>query len=216
MDNAASLIISESQLAVPAMERGDWEAARSHVVIARTAIEDYGMRDYLLSQLWFVAAARLALHDGDVEDAHSQLAQAMRARSAAFVMPVVAVRLRLELAKLQLATSETKRARDLLREIDDILIHRPALGRLTNEVDELRSRTTRATADATGASPLTPAELRLVPYLQTHLTLPQIGEQLFVSRHTIATQVQAIDRKLGVSSRHDAVQRAAEIGLLPG
>ena len=61
---------------------------------------------------------------------------------------------------------------------------------------------------------LTPAELRLLPYLQTHLTAGGIAERLFVSSHTIKTQVKAVYRKLGVSSRNDAVQKATAIGLL--
>ena len=64
--------------------------------------------------------------------------------------------------------------------------------------------------------PLTPAELRLLPYLQTHLTAHMIAERLFLSSHTVKTEVKAIYRKLGVSSRNDAVQRATAIGLLGG
>jgi LuxR family maltose regulon positive regulatory protein len=67
---------------------------------------------------------------------------------------------------------------------------------------------------AAGAPPLTPAELRLLPYLQTHLTAPGIAEQLFLSTHTVKTEVKAIYRKLGVSSRNDAVRQATAIGLL--
>ena len=59
-----------------------------------------------------------------------------------------------------------------------------------------------------------PAELRLLPYLQTHLTFREIGERLFVSRNTISSEVGSIYRKLGVSSRSDAVQQATAIGLL--
>ena len=69
---------------------------------------------------------------------------------------------------------------------------------------------------ATGAAPLTGAELRLLPYLQTHLKIGEIGERLFVSRNTIATEVAAIYRKLGVSSRSDAVLQATGMGLLGG
>ena len=56
--------------------------------------------------------------------------------------------------------------------------------------------------------PHRPAELRLLPYLQTHLTFREIGERLFVSRNTVSTEVASIYRKLGVSSRRDAVQHA--------
>ncbi len=73
-----------------------------------------------------------------------------------------------------------------------------------------------APAGATGGSPLTPAELRLLPYLQTHLTMREVADRLFVSRNTVSTQVGAIYRKLGASSRSEAVERATAIGLLGG
>ena len=59
-------------------------------------------------------------------------------------------------------------------------------------------------------------ELRLLPYLQTHHTIREIAERLFVSRNTVNSQVSSIYRKLGVSSRADAVQRATATGLLGG
>ena len=67
-----------------------------------------------------------------------------------------------------------------------------------------------------GGTPLTPAELRLLPYLQTHLTFREIGQRLFVSRNTVSSEVGSIYRKLGVSSRSDAVQHATTVGLLGG
>jgi LuxR family maltose regulon positive regulatory protein len=76
--------------------------------------------------------------------------------------------------------------------------------------------TSSAQTRPTGGSPLTPAELRLLPYLQTHLTIREIGERLFVSRNTVSSEVASIYRKLGVSSRNDAVERATAIGLLGG
>jgi LuxR family maltose regulon positive regulatory protein len=60
---------------------------------------------------------------------------------------------------------------------------------------------------------LTGAELRLLPYLATHLMFPEIASRLFVSRNTIKTEAVAIYRKLGVSSRSEAVERAVEVGL---
>ena len=65
-----------------------------------------------------------------------------------------------------------------------------------------------------GASPLSPAELRLLPYLQTHLTFREIAERLYVSRNTVSSQVTSIYRKLGVSSRTEAVDQATAIGLI--
>ena len=59
-----------------------------------------------------------------------------------------------------------------------------------------------------GPSPLTAAEIRFLPYLQTHLTLAAIAERLFVSRTTVRSEVTSIYRKLGACSRQEAVDRA--------
>jgi len=61
---------------------------------------------------------------------------------------------------------------------------------------------------------LTGAELRLLPYLATHLTFPEIGSRLCISRNTVKSQAVSTYRKLGVSSRSDAIERAVEVGLL--
>ena len=55
---------------------------------------------------------------------------------------------------------------------------------------------------------------RLLPLLATHLTFPEIGERLFVSRNTVKTQAISIYQKLAVSSRSDAIERARTCGLL--
>jgi LuxR family transcriptional regulator, maltose regulon positive regulatory protein len=64
-----------------------------------------------------------------------------------------------------------------------------------------------------GVSSLTTAELRLLPLLPTYLTFAEIGQRLYVSQHTVKTQATSIYRKLGVSSRGQAVQRLQEVGL---
>jgi ATP/maltotriose-dependent transcriptional regulator MalT len=64
-------------------------------------------------------------------------------------------------------------------------------------------------------TPLTAAEKRVLAHLPTNLTFAAIAEECFLSRNTVKTQAIAIYRKLGVSSRHDAVTRARELGLLP-
>src|SRR5262249_24763526 len=129
--------------------------------------------------------------------------------------PFYAVRLRLQLAKVYLALADQATARQLMREIDDILRHRPALGTLVGEVEEFRGiLASSATTGATGCPPRSPAELRLLPYLHADLTAERIAERLFVSSHTVKAQVRSIYRKLGVSSRNDAVQKATTLGLL--
>lgn len=83
----------------------------------------------------------------------------------------------------------------------------------THEAEALRNRR-RAHISGPHHPPLTPAELRLIPLLQSHLTLAQIGELLFVSRNTVSTQAAAVYRKLGVRTRKEAVDAALHLGLL--
>jgi LuxR family maltose regulon positive regulatory protein len=64
------------------------------------------------------------------------------------------------------------------------------------------------------AGHLTPAELRVLRLLPTHLSFREIGDHLFLSRHTVKTEAISTYRKLGVTSRSEAVRRAGELGLL--
>jgi LuxR family maltose regulon positive regulatory protein len=66
----------------------------------------------------------------------------------------------------------------------------------------------------TGLPSLSPAESRLLPLLKTHMTFREIGEQLFISPHTVKTQAISIYGKLGVSSRSTAIGAARDLGLL--
>ena len=216
--NTDSLVDSEAELALLAMDRGRWADAAAHVELALAAINKYRMQDYVTSVLAFAVAARLAVHRGDLKEANRQLTQAMRARpTCTFVLPWLAVRVRLQLARVHWTIGDHASARHLLGEIDDIVLKRPALGTLVEEVSEFRKIVTSSTKmGATGGSPLSPAELRLLPYLQTHLTFNEIGDRLFISRNTVSSEVSSIYRKLGVSSRRDAVRHSTAIGLLGG
>jgi LuxR family transcriptional regulator, maltose regulon positive regulatory protein len=78
---------------------------------------------------------------------------------------------------------------------------------------QLRSKVDTGRGGTVGVSSLTTAELRLLPLLSTHLTYAEIGERLYVSHHTVKTQALSVYRKLGASSRSQAVQRAQQLGL---
>ncbi len=210
-------MLAESEIALLAMDRGDWEQADEHLQVAKAFIDQNRLHDYAESSLTYAGAARLALHRGDLNETNRQLARGMRVRPlCTFVLPWVAVRLRLQMAKVYFALADTTTARHLLHEIDDILLHRPNLGVLVDEVSDLRQSLAAPSAIGSGGPPLSAAELRLLPYLQTHLSLPEIASRLFVSHNTVRSQVGSIYRKLGVSSRSDAVQQATEVGLLGG
>ncbi|MBY6060146.1 helix-turn-helix transcriptional regulator [Microbacterium esteraromaticum] len=101
----------------------------------------------------------------------------------------------------------------MFREIDELRSRRPHVGVLTEQIDQFRAKLDETAARGANV-PLTPAELRLLPYLQTHLTIAEIGRRLFVSRNTVSSQVGSIYRKLGVTTRASAVDEAVSTGLL--
>jgi LuxR family maltose regulon positive regulatory protein len=120
----------------------------------------------------------------------------------------------LQLARAYLGLADAAGARSVLRQANDILIQRPNVGPLAVELRALREQVDIGATSTVGASSLTAAELRLVPLLSTHLSLQDIADQFYLSRNTVKSQAISIYRKLGVSSRSDAIARLRESGLL--
>ena len=142
------------------------------------------------------------------------LARAARLRPLlTYALPVESARALLEMARAYIALADPGGARAVLTQANDIFKQRPDLGNLPQQAHELRAKIETMHAESSGASSLTTAELRLLPMLSTHLTFPQIGDRLYISRHTVKTQAVSIYRKLGVSSRNEAIDRMHELGL---
>jgi LuxR family transcriptional regulator, maltose regulon positive regulatory protein len=162
---------------------GEWDSAERYLGQARTLARDTNLDDQPPITIVYAAAARIALHRGDRERARQELAVAQRLRPAlTHAVPHLAVQARLELAACYLALADPAGARTLLREIERILLLRPDLGVLARQTGELRARLTKMRgSNGPGASALTAAELRLLPLLCTHLSFPEIGEELFLS-----------------------------------
>ena len=121
------------------------------------------------------------------------------------------------LARVHLALADQVGARTLMREVDDLLKRRPGLGALAADAGALRDQLSKERGSSvSGAPALTAAELRLFPLLSTHLSFPQIAEEMLLSRHTVKSEAMSIYRKLGACSRGQAVARSRELGLPEG
>ena len=203
-----------AELAVLAMAQGDWDRAGDLADQAGTTL-----RQATLERLLVCAVqARVAVYRGDTAAAQQQLVLAQRLRPAStYAHPHAAVQARIELIHVHLALADISGAWTLMQEIDEVLSHRPDLGTLAGQAGGLRARLAdERGASSPGASALTAAELRVLPLLATHLSYPEIAAELSLSPNTIKSQAYSLFRKLGASSRSQAVARSRELTLLDG
>ena len=213
---AEVVILAHAQLALLAAEQGAWGEAGQRAGAAQALVDDAGLGDYSTSALAHVAMARVALHEARLDDARAALTRAHRLRPLLdHGLPWLTIQVGLELTRAHLALAEPSAARTVLTETEGVLELRPQMGSLVEVARELRDRLA-ATSGSGGAwaMSLTGAELRLLPFLATHLMFPEIASRLFISRNTVKSEAVSIYRKLGVSSRSAAIERAVEVGLL--
>jgi LuxR family transcriptional regulator, maltose regulon positive regulatory protein len=201
--------------AVIAIARGDWRGAEGHIERSQALISEAGLGDAPTSALTHAVAARLAIRRGDVGAARHAMGHAQRARPhLTYALPWLATQVRVELARAHLAMAESSAVRTLLGEIDEIVRRRPGLGTLGEEIAQLGRQIEELRDGTPGAWTLTTAELRLLPYLPTHLSFREIAARLCISLNTVKTQAISVYGKLGASSRSGAIERAVEVGLL--
>jgi LuxR family maltose regulon positive regulatory protein len=210
---AASVALAER--AILAIGRQDWQDAETLVEQARSVVAKAHLEECVTSLVLYAAGARLAIQQGNLDQAEQDLARARQLRpQATHALPYYSVQARLELTRAYLALADVAAARGVLREVDELLRWRPDLGTLPHQAGQLRSHLDHVRGDVIGAAPLTTAELRVLPLLASHLSFREMGQRLYLSQHTVKTQALSIYRKLGVASRSQAVQRVQEIGLL--
>jgi LuxR family maltose regulon positive regulatory protein len=91
--------------------------------------------------------------------------------------------------------------------------HRTAHGALLADIlDVLRGGA--PSPDREQCDELSPSELRVLRYLPTNLTRPDIARELYVSINTVNTHIRNIYSKLGARDRSSAVARARDLRLL--
>ncbi len=164
----------------------------------------------------FTTSAVGFVHEGRFADARREAVRALRLTALMrMVVPWHAVQGRLALAQVNLALGDPERARMMYDEAGDARGPLTVSTRLDRAYAETEGRLVSAATGLAGASSLTTAEVRVLQYLPTHLSFPQIADELFVSRHTVKTQALSAYRKLGVHSRTEAIERARRTGLLP-
>ena len=205
-----------TERALVAAADGERVRAAQLLDVAREAIAQGGLEVYPTSALTLAASARLELLHGHSPEAFAALASARALLPGlGHSLPWLAVQARLELVDAEVTLRDVTAARALLHEVGELLSACPRLGTLWSRHDVLRSEVESMPGSGEGRSVgLTGAELRLVPMLATHLSFREIGALFYLSRNTVKTQAISVYRKLGASSRSEAVARANDLGLI--
>ncbi len=200
---------------IVAIARDEWDQAEAFAERVSSLLVHGEFDGYWSSALVYAWLARVAVHRGDIELGRDYVGRAARLRHLlTYALPVVSALALLEMARVYIALGDAAGGRTVLRQVRDIFQQRPQLGVLPQQAGELRTTLDTMRLGTPGTSSLTTAELRLVPFLPTHLTFPEIGERLYISRHTVKSQAMSVYRKLGASSRSEAIERMHELGLL--
>jgi LuxR family transcriptional regulator, maltose regulon positive regulatory protein len=122
---------------------------------------------------------------------------------------LVLAQVRVARSRLGPAPSDLERARRALAEFPDPG-YLPALA--TKLEHDLTAA--RATAGSRLVEELSPAELGVLRCLAAGLSRREVGVRLYISLNTVKTHPSELYRKLGATSRADAVARAEALGVL--
>jgi LuxR family transcriptional regulator, maltose regulon positive regulatory protein len=207
-----------AELSLLAADRDDWPDAEEKAGQAVKLIETAGIDKHLFSVLGYVAAARVAAHQGDDVAALRYAGTVLRVHTTFLpaAIPWLSAQVAMALAETFLELGDFVAARfqaeEAGRQLDGLLTE----GTLRQQLSRVLARLVAegGQVPAPSAMALTRAEMRVLHLLPTHLSLSQIGAELHISRNTVKAHLVSIRRKLQCSSRNDVVARGRDLGLL--
>ena len=207
---AHARILPLSYLAFAAGDSGQWSEARKWAQEAKTLVTEHRLDGMVTAAPVFTAKAMVLAHDGDLDRARPELAEALRLGHLVRVARWMNADMNLRWGSISLQLGDRAAARERADDARAALHGYPDPGLLPARLAQLDERIARAEAIH-----LTPAELQVAAFLPTHRSLREIAETISVSRATVKTHVAAIYAKLGAASRTEAVKRLAQLGIEP-
>jgi LuxR family maltose regulon positive regulatory protein len=211
-------VFALGQLALLAADAADWRACAAHIEAGFDLVRARGLEEYWQCSLAHAARGRLLHHDRRLSEARSELERgAELARRGVGVVELAYVLV--TLGELLRELGDRRAARELVLEGRELLSSAREPGtlvpRLVSQAEgRLRLVLHRSGAGSVVTDELTAREQAVLRLLPTGLSATEIGTELGISRDTIKTHTKSIYRKLGASSRRDAVARARELELL--
>ena len=207
--NALTEVAAGGYLSLLASERGRWEEARTHFEKAAARMEEYRLSDFPNTVHVHVAKACLCAHRGD-PGLWDEIEHVRRVLDHAPPWPWATMLASCILGEICLRRGRLDETERWLARAQAAHQSWPDAGALPQRVEHLRV----GLQQRLGIDPLTSAEARVLELLPTQLTVDEIATRLILSANTVKSHVGAIYRKLAVSSRTEAVERARELGLL--
>jgi LuxR family transcriptional regulator, maltose regulon positive regulatory protein len=204
-------------LSLLAGDEDDDQTATSLAARAATIADAQGLSAEPLCGTVHMALGRAMARQGNHTDAQEQLGWALQLFGIDS-MAVHRAHALLLLAGVHHGRRDLPGARSLLRRAEELVKRFVDPGVLPALLEQSSRMLGSAAPRQRGgiATSLTERELVVLRLLPTRLSTPEISQELHVSINTVRSQVQAIYRKLDVSSRAEAVARARQLGLLSG
>jgi LuxR family maltose regulon positive regulatory protein len=205
-----------AQLALLAADENDLDRAATFAERATAQVRRCGLDRCPTLALVLAVSAEIRARRSQADEATAELRQALRLLTRITdPSPWYEAECRIVLARATLRLSGPAAAGDLLEEAGRALRRVPDARVLRDWLDEASAQVDHALTATAGADwSLTTAELRVLNFLPSHLSFREIADRLFVSPNTVKTHARGIYRKLGVTSRGNAVERARGAGLV--
>ena len=160
-----------------------------------------------------VVRGRILARHGDLAAGRAHLERAVH-HAQVSNEPLDQVVARLELIPVVAAMGDQTASRAHLAEATDALARVPDAAALGVRLEALRHRLRlRVSQRDHLPEPLSDRELGILRLLGGSLSQPEIAAELGISAHTVKSHARAIYRKLGVSTREEALSEARELRL---
>jgi LuxR family maltose regulon positive regulatory protein len=204
-------------LSVVAVDEGHVGEAESLAREAVALVDRLGLQVIPQAAAAYIALGRVLAERGALDEAEKELVSGLSvARKVPDLTPWATLLGLLALARVHFARGDRGAARRLLDEARAILEPFGDDAGIFPALLERQERTLRTSKGRDGHldGELTEREMDVLRLLDGELTTRQMGDSLYVASSTVRTQVKSIYRKLGVSSRGEAVEEARARGLV--